>query len=316
MTACEARPRIAIVKAIDDNRMTGSKTKDQRPNLVPCAVRRTPPARPAMPSPSSVLLHSPAKENMERTAQLPASSQNPMAIPYGQEEDDKDNDVEDTLLHGAHIARLSKPASRWFASTSSSKVLCLRRPTLLTALVVLCLVELFALAHLLFPGGTASFQDARTITFTRDVGFMSLDHKFDHQWHDLAGNYSGIIWSHEGEFDTGGIAMFHQLHCLTAMRNAMQAGLEGRLTAVDQHDDDHWPHCMDYLRQVIMCRADGTIERPREVFRDLIGGAERRVIVGFDEPRSCHDPLPLYGLLRENAVYPEAIVDPPAGRIA
>jgi hypothetical protein len=59
-----------------------------------------------------------------------------------------------------------------------------------------------------------------------------------------------------------------------------------------------------------MCRADRTIERPREVLRDLIGGAERRVIVGFDEPRTCHDPLPLYGLLRENAVYSEAIVDP------
>jgi hypothetical protein len=130
-----------------------------------------------------------------------------MAFPYRQDEDDKDDAVEDALLHGAHMKGLSKPASRWFTSTSSSRALYSRRPTLLSALGVICLVEFFLLAHLLFQGGTAKVQDARTITFTRDVGFMSLDHKFDHQWHGLAGNYSGIIWSREGEFETGGIAM-------------------------------------------------------------------------------------------------------------
>jgi hypothetical protein len=154
---------------------------------------------------------------MERTTQLPASSQNQMAFPYRQDEDDNDNEVEDALhndnevedalLHGPRMKGLSKPASRWFTSTSSSTALCSRRPTLLSALGVICLVEFFMLVHLLFQGGTPKVRDARTITFTRDVGFMSLDHKFDHQWHGLAGNYSGIIWSREGEFDTGGIAM-------------------------------------------------------------------------------------------------------------
>jgi len=33
---------------------------------------------------------------------------------------------------------------------------------------------------------------------------------------------------------------------------ALQAGYEGKLTAFDWQDDIHWPHCLDYLRQVCL----------------------------------------------------------------
>jgi hypothetical protein len=43
---------------------------------------------------------------------------------------------------------------------------------------------------------------------------------------------------------------FHQLHCLTSIRRAIQEAREGIDPGIDQNDNGHWPHCFDYLRQV------------------------------------------------------------------
>ncbi|EJP70448.1 uncharacterized protein BBA_00078 [Beauveria bassiana ARSEF 2860] len=48
-----------------------------------------------------------------------------------------------------------------------------------------------------------------------------------------------------------GISMFHQIHCLVAIRTAIRTR-----TFNDQHLD----HCLDYLRQAIMCTGDTTLE--------------------------------------------------------
>jgi hypothetical protein len=34
------------------------------------------------------------------------------------------------------------------------------------------------------------------------------------------------------------------------LRKALQSAAEGKKIGVDWHDDDHWPHCMDYLVKV------------------------------------------------------------------
>ncbi|KAK1993873.1 hypothetical protein LX36DRAFT_585453 [Colletotrichum falcatum] len=83
-----------------------------------------------------------------------------------------------------------------------------------------------------------------------------------------------------------GISMFHQLHCLGILRGAFQMLHEStdshqpdlRETRIHRRDDeihrsasahelhynqDHWTHCFDYLRQAILCNADGTIEPPK-----------------------------------------------------
>ncbi|KAF1736400.1 hypothetical protein CRV24_002007 [Beauveria bassiana] len=49
-----------------------------------------------------------------------------------------------------------------------------------------------------------------------------------------------------------GISMFHQIHCLVAIRTAIRTR-----TFNDQHLD----HCLDYLRQAIMCTGDTTLEK-------------------------------------------------------
>lgn len=49
-----------------------------------------------------------------------------------------------------------------------------------------------------------------------------------------------------------GISMFHQIHCLVTIRTAIRTR-----TFNDQHLD----HCLDYLRQAIMCTGDTTLEK-------------------------------------------------------
>ncbi|KAK5701749.1 hypothetical protein LTR97_004567 [Elasticomyces elasticus] len=67
------------------------------------------------------------------------------------------------------------------------------------------------------------------------------------------------------------ISVFHQLHCLANIRRHLFA-MKTALDEVDQHElsahalqphDDHVYHCLDYIRQALMCAGDMTIEWPR-----------------------------------------------------
>ncbi|KAL7937843.1 hypothetical protein V8C35DRAFT_293788 [Trichoderma chlorosporum] len=49
-----------------------------------------------------------------------------------------------------------------------------------------------------------------------------------------------------------GISMFHQIHCLVAIRTAFRT---------NDFDDHHMNHCFEYLRQTIMCAGDTTLEK-------------------------------------------------------
>lgn len=94
--------------------------------------------------------------------------------------------------------------------------------------------------------------------FGGNTEYMTLDHRKDFLWEMLVVNdttgHGGLIWASEGNLDgketVGMITMFHQLHCLAGLRMALQASSEGKFVGIDQNDDDHWPHCFDYLRQV------------------------------------------------------------------
>ncbi|MCJ1249426.1 hypothetical protein MMC30_006650 [Trapelia coarctata] len=55
------------------------------------------------------------------------------------------------------------------------------------------------------------------------------------------------------------LEMFHQLHCLKALRNQLwnfEDHVEDKRT--DLARQHHFDHCIDYLRQVIMCHGDVT----------------------------------------------------------
>ncbi|KAF9008618.1 hypothetical protein BDZ89DRAFT_1078883 [Hymenopellis radicata] len=58
------------------------------------------------------------------------------------------------------------------------------------------------------------------------------------------------------------VSMFHQLHCLRLMRSA----LAGRY---DDYTRGHTQHCLSYLRQMILCSPDLTLEPSDVLDRDF-----------------------------------------------
>ncbi|KAF2176821.1 hypothetical protein K469DRAFT_605769, partial [Zopfia rhizophila CBS 207.26] len=82
-------------------------------------------------------------------------------------------------------------------------------------------------------------------------------------------------------------SVFHQLHCLDGIRHAywqaMNAALDGKqLSEKDflmMSSPSHVRHCIDLLRQGLMCNADRTIE-----VKDDKGG-----VLGFGTTHHCVD---------------------------
>ena len=58
-----------------------------------------------------------------------------------------------------------------------------------------------------------------------------------------------------------GVSVFHQLHCLSAIRETIRELKTGQLAGA-WGGPDHLEHCIDYIRQGLMCNADTTIEPP------------------------------------------------------
>jgi hypothetical protein len=108
--------------------------------------------------------------------------------------------------------------------------------------------------------------------FSEHENYMNLSHEYDMLWMDLLTPNGGFVKRPDkhGKERKNGISMFHQLHCLGMMREAVQDLTERLATAESGmpmssrraaaggahglHDPtaepDHWLHCFDYLRQV------------------------------------------------------------------
>lgn len=79
----------------------------------------------------------------------------------------------------------------------------------------------------------------------------------------------GVGFVREPKFapEVSGVSVFHQLHCLDALRiayyGALAADPQDSMEHADHNDHDdphHVRHCFDYLRQSLMCAADTNIE--------------------------------------------------------
>ncbi|KDR68847.1 hypothetical protein GALMADRAFT_77954 [Galerina marginata CBS 339.88] len=59
------------------------------------------------------------------------------------------------------------------------------------------------------------------------------------------------------------LSMYHQLHCLDAMRYAYVAAKTGNIAFPGNGTgfDHHMNHCLTYLREAVLCAADTTLER-------------------------------------------------------
>lgn len=82
--------------------------------------------------------------------------------------------------------------------------------------------------------------------------------------------------------------MFHQLHCLDMIRQAIVRG----------SPDSHTQHCFHFIRQGILCAADTTLD-PLNV--DGLGPDGSGVGTnGVDVTHVCRDWTQVYNFVREN----------------
>ncbi|EED17227.1 conserved hypothetical protein [Talaromyces stipitatus ATCC 10500] len=91
-----------------------------------------------------------------------------------------------------------------------------------------------------------------------------------------------------------GVSWGHQYHCVRMMRDEFFAQLHNRSTLVGMEVDlnkeeytteeirlIHLAHCYDYLRQVILCHMDMTIEYPTG------NSVAKGTISGYEVPHQC-----------------------------
>ena len=96
--------------------------------------------------------------------------------------------------------------------------------------------------------------------FEPQPNLRSLDASTDVFWDTdrlLTPNGGYIIREYEGQDSYYGITMFHQLHCLQALRTALQILTakangtgSGELPPSHWKHGTHYLHCLDYLKQV------------------------------------------------------------------
>lgn len=139
--------------------------------------------------------------------------------------------------------------------------------------------------------------EMRNTVLKEDKVYQNTFAVYDQLWDDLGGGSNGVVYTRIGRDDgrvrIARMGMFHQLSCLAALRSVVQAlekGEEFPNVSGKVHQGD-WLHCLDYLRQVIQCNADDTIEISK-----LVNG--KWVNDGFGGQRQCRDSTWLYDITK------------------
>ncbi|KAM7190179.1 protein of unknown function (DUF3328) domain containing protein [Rhypophila sp. PSN 637] len=103
------------------------------------------------------------------------------------------------------------------------------------------------------------------------------DNQTEDPWMSLMPSSSFITYPSLSPDEAHGVAVFHQLHCLNGIREAYWAAKDG-LPHSHVARPSHVRHCIDYLRQALMCHADTNLE---PIIPEL-GGAS-----GFGSEHKC-----------------------------
>ena len=104
------------------------------------------------------------------------------------------------------------------------------------------------------------------------------------EWAALVPPDGGVIRipGHENQPLT--ISLFHQLRCLDVLRGAVVSSLQNRTAA-----DPKTIHCLNYLRQMVLCRADRYMENVRDPTAEHV--------VQFMGEKTCKDWTQVYAAL-------------------
>ncbi|CAG8971171.1 hypothetical protein HYALB_00010171 [Hymenoscyphus albidus] len=100
-------------------------------------------------------------------------------------------------------------------------------------------------------------------------------------WTKVPPRGRGIIYNPSVAPSAKGVAIWHQLHCLDALRKIYWSSLDGSKPDL-QMKPPHVKHCIEYMRQALMCNADTTLEP----IDDELGG-----VTGFGNKRKCRDVM-------------------------
>lgn len=92
------------------------------------------------------------------------------------------------------------------------------------------------------------------------------------------------------------LSLYHQIHCLESLRNAILNRGHHAHDAADgmrKRDVEHSAHCLNYLRQTIMCNADLTLEP------EVVEGTQD-VGEGLAAVHVCRDWSKIHEFARQN----------------
>ncbi|KHN93756.1 uncharacterized protein MAM_08397 [Metarhizium album ARSEF 1941] len=159
------------------------------------------------------------------------------------------------------------------------------------------------------PAHLAALEaSSRVVEFVPHDEYRNLGHDHDALWQDdlLPPNGGYLTPAQNGTAGRVRLAMFHQLHCLAAIRSEMQHLQDGGPSSPSPSpSSSEGPvlrrrhralACLDYLRQSLLCMADATTEpAPQSDEPDDDGMGERQCrdwnLLYQASARSDHEPV-------------------------
>ncbi|TQV90583.1 hypothetical protein IF1G_10735 [Cordyceps javanica] len=202
--------------------------------------------------------------------------------------------------------------------SSLTKILlayCVLATTLLLAVVIV------AFANVRPRHCSGSSTPAASGRFGRSWAYMSLDSQHDHLWNDLEADGDSVVITlpdstSDRRNQSAVIAMQVSAVCrqkippkvaansgqvpsaalLVKFCHALQQAHQGIDPGFDWRDNDHWPHCLDYMRKSILCAADDTVETPPT----LRNGTIAPFIDGSQQVRQCGNSRKLIDLMKSH----------------
>ncbi|PQE27914.1 Tat pathway signal sequence protein [Rutstroemia sp. NJR-2017a BBW] len=128
------------------------------------------------------------------------------------------------------------------------------------------------------------------VTFEYEFNFAEAPSNLTNQrWESLFPLNGGFFQHPAVGPDPVAFSVFHQLHCLDGIRHAywtMRNGNhseEGNSHHAEHSADTHIRHCLEYIRQSLICSADTTIELAEKAAEGKVG------VRGFGTEHICRD---------------------------
>lgn len=117
----------------------------------------------------------------------------------------------------------------------------------------------------------------------------------DNDWASVTPAGHGFVKVGDGE-NYYAISMYHQLHCLNGFRKML--GGEQRNASRVEHDEMHVMHCLSYLRQMVLCSADITLEPAFSA--ENTDGRKTQAAYGTGVTHECRDWVEVRTFAEEN----------------